>query len=134
MATMLVGCGPSEPLRIEVHSAQAWAHRADLDERARAVAAAAAGWWGASLSDLDGWTLAVIDPPLEAPDAGGLTLFGRARIEVSTAFGPCVEAAPIPHEIGHAVLFVTTGDPDSHHLDSRWRFVRPAGAAFCGGQ
>lgn len=33
--------------------------------------------------------------------------------------GPCIEAAPIPHEVGHVVLGLARGyDPD--HTDPRW--------------
>ncbi len=111
----MLGCGV-EPFHVTSRSQQVWADDAAL-VRAEEVAYGAARWWGAGLGVLDGWVL-VLEDGLVRCGAGlalGCADPSTMEIRVTTSLGSCVDAAPIPHEVGHVVLHF-----DHDHTDPRW--------------
>jgi hypothetical protein len=82
-----------------------------------------AEWWDGSISDLRGWTVIFHDAafPLDPSDpsylVGGVTRSYSRTMEVALKydlFCPEISAWPLPHEIGHAIIW------DAAHLDPRW--------------
>jgi hypothetical protein len=72
-------------------------------------------YWGGSGNALAGWSLHIHH------GGGGSTNVESRSMSMGTELGPCVGALPVPHEVGHAMLYLLTGDPDGHHTDPRWK-------------
>lgn len=130
---VLSACGAEleapAPLQVEVASSAPWAAAPDTDARIRARVELSLAYWQAPPEVLDGWTLALTDDACaySGGRAGGCAIMHERRIEVSTSFGPCPEAAPIAHEVGHVAIDAETGDPDGDHSDPRWYGLFEAG-------
>jgi hypothetical protein len=95
-----------------------------------------AEWWGGSISDLRGWTVIFHDDafPLDPADpsyvVGGVTRAYSRTMEVALKydlFCPAKSAWPLPHEIGHAIIW------DADHLDPRWEQIDELGRLLAGG-
>lgn len=71
-------------------------------------------YWGGKGNALVGWSLHI-----HGGGGGSTDVEGRS-MSMGVEIGPCVKALPIPHEVGHAMLYLQTGDPDRHHTDPRW--------------
>jgi hypothetical protein len=95
------------------------AHWASDANRLTAAIQSALGYWGAAPGTLAGWTIRI------QPGGGGLTDTAAHVISMGDELGPCVDALPMTHEVGHAALYLATGDPDPHHRDLRWNKIRP---------
>lgn len=127
------GCGPEAlaPLRVVNESAQPWAQEPSVNDRALEIAEESARWWGGRADDLRGWTLVIQDGIVSCGDwnetmgVWGCHDPSIRTLRVSTAFGDCIEAAAIPHEVGHLVI------GDGAHTDPRWSALA-FGPGMCG--
>lgn len=134
LALFAIGCGglpAATPLQIITETDAEWTKTPDFPERVWNAVDSALAYWGATRETIAGWTISVTD---NVPCWGGImaagscTLAGEVRtIYIGTNFGPCIEVAPIDHEVGHAVLWEQTGDLDPNHTDPRWNNLGAGG-------
>lgn len=103
------------------------------DAMVEALANDAARWWGGSPEDLGGWTLLLVDEPLDAVcERPACAVLRDQRIYID-----CRVLSDVPetgrstlrflvrHEIGHAILLARRFDADGAHHDPRWSLPTP---------
>jgi hypothetical protein len=93
----------------------------DAGDRVAAQLDASLVYWGVPREALAGWRIrytATDVVPCNAPEAAGCWDDGERTIALTfPASTGCIEASPLPHEVGHFV--------DRGHTDPRWRDFAP---------
>lgn len=135
LAALLVGpgCGELrspmcdhkiEGLCVSFRSERPWVNRADLLNRVHHLVEESLHYWGADWSAVSGWSILVQDQMIDGY-AMGRSYMNSREIVVSTEWAKdCVEQSPIPHELGHAIIY------DPGHVDARWRGFDPLASAM----